>query len=43
MDIITKFDRIKAILGCADGRYFGTGYTQVNVFRMLNILLLIDK
>lgn len=33
MDIITKFDRIKAILGCADGRYFGTGYTQVKCFQ----------
>ena len=33
MDIITKFDRIKAILGCADGRYFGTGYTQVKYFQ----------
>ena len=33
MDITTKFDRIKDILGCADGRYFGTGYTQVKYFQ----------
>lgn len=40
MDIITKFDRIEDILGSPDGRYFGNGYTQVNIFRKLNILLL---
>ena len=33
MDIITKFDRIKDILGCADGRYFGAGFTQVKYFQ----------
>ena len=38
MDIITKFDRIKDILGCADGRYFGTGYTQVKCFRKVKYI-----
>lgn len=33
MDITTMFDRIKDILGCAGGRYFGTGYTQVKYFQ----------
>ncbi|WP_295592695.1 3-hydroxyacyl-ACP dehydratase [uncultured Streptococcus sp.] len=33
MDIITMFDRIEDILGCADGRYFSTRYTQVKYFQ----------
>ena len=33
MDITTMFDRIKDILGSPDGRYFGTGYTQVKYFQ----------
>ena len=33
MDIISKFVRIEDILGSPDGRYFGTGYTQVKYFQ----------
>ena len=38
MDIITKFDRIDDILGCADGWYFDTGYTQVKYFQKVKYI-----
>ena len=38
MDITTKFDRIKDILVCVDGRYFGTVYTQVKYFQKVKYI-----
>ncbi len=38
MDIITKSDRIDDILDCADGKYFGTGYTQVKYFQKVKYI-----
>ena len=38
MDITTMFDRIEDILGCADGRYFSTGHTQVKYFQKVKYI-----